>query len=365
VQWSIRWRRRGGGEGDWGYRHRQPSHARRWISDQRGRGGGGASPTGGAAPTGGTEDNGAEAGIVESGGSGGTVVGDSCSSTIDAWIAFDSDAANFNRDLYVIRPDGSQLTRLTTDASVEQEPYFAPDGSFLSFTSDRDGSPQIYVMNLATRAVIQVTHRQEGADNSSFSADSQLIAFHSGPSVYTIRPDGSQEALAATGLDNFNAYFGPRFIGSDQLVFDRNNEIDAVNVDGTNFRNVIGNWTITIKTPTVSPQGSEIAYTAQCGVGPNPAPGREIWTASATVSSQVCSGQRVTPVGDSFSNERPAWGPNNLFAYQRVDSAANIGRIALISRVRNSTPCVLTGPSEDARNPNWSALGLKLEKPTN
>jgi dipeptidyl aminopeptidase/acylaminoacyl peptidase len=296
-----------------------------------------------------------------SAGSGGTAEdGASCSSTIDAWIAFDSDAADFNRDLYLIRPDGSRRTRLTTDVSVEREPYFSPDGGSLSFTSDRDGSMQIYVMDLATRAVTQVSHRQEGADSSSFSADSQLIAFHSGASVYVIKPDGSEETLVATGLDDFNAYFAPRFIGSDQLVFDRNNEIDAVRVDGANFRNVIGNWTISIKAPTVSPQGNEIAYAAQCGVGANPDPGHGIWTASATVSSQVCTGRRVTPVGDGFSNESPAWGPDNTFAYQRLDIASNISRITLIRRAQGSTPCSLTGPNEDARNANWSAVGLEL-----
>ncbi|MEO7037483.1 MAG: hypothetical protein ABI548_26250 [Polyangiaceae bacterium] len=309
---------------------------------------------------GGANNHFAGAAAAPSAGAGGTVAGDSCSSSIDAWIAFDSDAADFNRDVYVIRPDGTQLTRLTTDASVEQEPYFSPAGGSLSFTSDRSGSMQIYVMDLASRTITQVTHRPESADNSSFSADGQMIAFHSGASVYTIKPDGSQETLVATGLDDFNAYFSPRFIGNDQLVFDRNNEIDAVNVDGTNFRNVIGNTTTTIKGPSASPQGNEIAYFAQCGVGANPDPGSGIWTASSTVSSQVCSGQRVTPVGDALSNERPAWGPDDTFAYQRVDSAANISRITLISRVRNSTPCTLTAANEDARNANWSAVGQVL-----
>jgi hypothetical protein len=40
------------------------------------------------------------------------------------WIAFDSNFGGDNRDIYLVRADGSVLGRLTTDPSAEKEPAF-------------------------------------------------------------------------------------------------------------------------------------------------------------------------------------------------------------------------------------------------
>ena len=38
------------------------------------------------------------------------------------WLAFDSDRGTFNRDLYLVRGDGSDVTRLTSESSTEKDP---------------------------------------------------------------------------------------------------------------------------------------------------------------------------------------------------------------------------------------------------
>src|SRR5688572_24117383 len=52
---------------------------------------------------------------------------------LGVWIAFDSDR-DFNRDIYIIRLDGTGLTRVTTERSIEKEPAFSPGGDRLTFT---------------------------------------------------------------------------------------------------------------------------------------------------------------------------------------------------------------------------------------
>src|SRR5688572_12642353 len=94
----------------------------------------------------------AQVGIVASVGCGGRDLdGSPPSPPIDAWIAFDSDGGTRNRDIYVIRSDGTGRRRLTTASSVEAQPSFSRDGTKLAFASDRNGGDmQIYVMDLAT-----------------------------------------------------------------------------------------------------------------------------------------------------------------------------------------------------------------------
>jgi Tol biopolymer transport system component len=263
-------------------------------------------------------------------------------------IAFDTDRDDFNRNIYMMNVDGSGLTRLTNDPGVDKEPAFSPDGKRISFSSDRAGAFEIFVLDLSTMQVTQVTDLFEGADQSSFSHDGTWIAFHSGASVWIVHPDGTGETMVATGLDTFNAYSWPHFSADDsELVFDRNNEIDAVHLDGTGFRRIVQNWTTTIKSPAVSPGGSDVAYAVWCDTQ------LSVWTTPFSTTTDPCKGRRVTPVGDLVS-QRPTWGPNNLIAYERVDSSTNVGEIAVISRSAGSVPCLFTADLSDNRNPAWS-----------
>lgn len=265
----------------------------------------------------------------------------------EGWIAFDSDRADFNRDIYRIRPDGSELERLTTNEGIEQEPAFSPSGDVIAFSSDRSGIMQVHLLDLESGGVTQLTDRAEGADQPSFSRDGKLVAFHSGASVYVIDVDGQNERLIATGLDNFNAYTWPQFSADDsELIFDRNNEIDAARLDGNGLRQIVQNTTTTIKAPAISPNGREVAYDVWCDTG------RSIWTTPADVNTEACKGRRVSPVGD-LDAKQPTWGPDQLLAYERVDPATNISQLAIISRAVGSVPCALTEGTGSDRNPSW------------
>jgi TolB protein len=92
------------------------------------------------------------------------------------WIAFDADRVANNRDIYLVRADGSQLVRLTTDSTTEKDPSFSNDARSLAYASDRSGTMQIYVMDLATRVSKQLTTLAAGADEPSWSKTRRLTA---------------------------------------------------------------------------------------------------------------------------------------------------------------------------------------------
>ena len=56
--------------------------------------------------------------------------------------------------------DGSDLENLTDIPADDWGPVWSPDGSHLAFVSDRDGDYEIYVLDLASREVTQLTTNQ-------------------------------------------------------------------------------------------------------------------------------------------------------------------------------------------------------------
>jgi hypothetical protein len=271
------------------------------------------------------------------------------------WLAFDSDRGSFNRDIYLVRGDGSGLKRLTTETSTEIDPAFSHDGAWLLFASDRSGSMQIHKMDLVQGNVTQLTSLTAGADEPSWSADDKSIVFHSGPSVYVMGADGSNPQVLGTGIDDFNAYKYPSLsLDGTEVMFDRNNEIDARKVDQSGQRYVVQNWTTTEETPALSPDGLIAAYGVFCDAVEQIAS-----TPFAGYAADPCKTQRVTPVSAGAAR-RPAWGSSQFMAFERsASSSADINPAVIsVSLSPGSVPCDIVGAPGDNRDPNWAPPGF-------
>ncbi len=93
-------------------------------------------------------------------------------------IAFASDRTG-NWDVYTVRPDGTQLTRLTDHNATDTHPAWSPDGRRLAFVSDRDGNPDIYVMAADGSGVKRLTADAAVDTSPAWSPDGQRIVFAS------------------------------------------------------------------------------------------------------------------------------------------------------------------------------------------
>jgi Tol biopolymer transport system component len=274
----------------------------------------------------------------------------------DLWVAFDSDGAGSNRDILVMRPDGSQLQPLTSDPSNEVEPAFSPDGRSIAFASDRANLIwQVYVLQLESRSVSTVTSRPGGARRPAFSPDGTRIAFRSGLSIYTVALDGSDERRLATAPWD-STFGGPTYTTDGQwIVYDNYNTIRAVHPDGTSDHAIVPATTAEQSHPTVSPDGLSVALQVTCGETDFSGHSlRSLWIVPMSgVDDFACTtGRRVTEQGKP-SCRNPSWAPQSILGDRLAwDMGEDQGDIVAFGGP-------LAGPGDD-RNPAWSPLCPKL-----
>ena len=116
--------------------------------------------------------------------------------------------------LYIMDTDGSGVQRMT-DGGYATSPSWSPNGQFLAFAWNRKygpgapGGQDIYVMEVASKRWIQLTHDGGRCDFPSWSPDGRHIAYANTADgrddhmkIWTMLADGTQKhALSATGGD--------------------------------------------------------------------------------------------------------------------------------------------------------------------
>jgi len=79
-------------------------------------------------------------------------------------------------DLWLM-PIGGAARRLTDDAAVETDPAWSPDGKSLAYSSDRDGSMQIWIRDLQSDVDRRLTDAAGAPMQAAWSPDGSQIAF--------------------------------------------------------------------------------------------------------------------------------------------------------------------------------------------
>ena len=123
-------------------------------------------------------------------------------------IAFTRDMDRTKRqttaELFVMNTDGTQLQRLTHNNVIDAYPSWSPDGKRIAFASTRSGAWEVFVIELATRAVTQLTGIEDGEGSASpdWSPDGTQIVFErfvpigngiSPKTVYVMSADGQHQ----------------------------------------------------------------------------------------------------------------------------------------------------------------------------
>jgi len=123
-------------------------------------------------------------------------------------IVFTSER-NGSADLYRVKPDGTALERLTDHPAYDDQAALSPDGRALVFVTTRiDGTADLWTLDVQTRRAKALTSGAGGDFRPSWSPDGQWIAFASDRAsnlpfahgrwehlhlvdLYVVHPDGS------------------------------------------------------------------------------------------------------------------------------------------------------------------------------
>lgn len=95
-----------------------------------------------------------------------------------AWIAFHSNQEG-DDNIYIIRPDGSGLRRVTASVANEREPAWSPDGQSIVFSSNRGGGWNLHTLHLASATETQLTTHPDPDSSPDWSPDGKRIVFAS------------------------------------------------------------------------------------------------------------------------------------------------------------------------------------------
>jgi len=121
--------------------------------------------------------------------------GSSPSWSADGKVMVVSGGSNEDIGIYVVSRDGAIMERLTDSTTLDLMASISPDGSQVTFYSNRDGD-DIYVVNSDGSGFTRLSHHPAGGNFSpQWSPDGNRIAFVSTrdgqPEIYAINADGT------------------------------------------------------------------------------------------------------------------------------------------------------------------------------
>lgn len=111
------------------------------------------------------------------------------------------------KQVFISDFDGSNVVQITSSSSPNLSPTWSPDGKFVTYTSYRDGNPDLWMYELASGKTSKLSSRKGLNSGSNWSHNGRLIAFtgsHNGDTdIFTLTPDGKNlsRLIGGAGLD--------------------------------------------------------------------------------------------------------------------------------------------------------------------
>jgi len=250
----------------------------------------------------------------------------------------------------------TQAARVTGNNMFPQWSY---DGKRIAFTSDRDGDPEIYVMNADGTNPRRLTHTLGRDAHPFFSRDGQKIVFQSprangvDTNIYVMNSNGSNVAK----LTNLKGFAGVPVYSPDQKLIafqwrETNNfeddskwRICLIDIEGSDFR-VITPGLANDQVPNWSRDGKRLLFYSDR-------------TGKDQIYMMKLDGTNVRRVAASEFNDNAAfWSPDNRKIVFTSDRDGNRELYVMDSNGKNERRLTNTRATE--RSGVWSPDGMRI-----
>jgi Tol biopolymer transport system component len=255
-------------------------------------------------------------------------------------------------NIYAVNLGDKRLVRLTWTTDGDRDPTFSPDGKELAFASHRDGSWGIYRIELDTGVTTRLTFTSSFSAGPTWSPDNKWIAFESyrggnmdiyvmdrdGKNVSRLTTDPAPDFSPAWSLDGRYIAFASYRTGNKDIFLhslDTGEEINLTNNPDRDEDN-----------PAWSHDGTKLAYTSS-HLGDS-----AIYVNTFDWKQRPTDEAQVELFGQGTS---PAWSPDDSglgFVYNRdsqdVLIAASLGGWGLAQQA--------LGGREFIEHPTWSSV---------
>ena len=260
--------------------------------------------------------------------------------------------------------DGSGVTRLTNDLGrvdsdpewSDEYPTWSTDGTKIAFYSDRDGNPEIYVMNSDGSEQTRLTYNDSADRYPAWSPDGQTIAFESsrdgGAEIYLMNADGSMQRRLPNPSSGGEPTWSP---DGTQIAFtstrDSYQEVYVMNIDGSDqirltnetgsgydysFRSSLADW---------SPDGTTLAFRHSRNYRPN-----DVYLMNTDGTGQI------NLTNTDWSDAMPSWSSDGTkIVYQSTgESNGTYNDEIFVMNADGSAQTNLTNHPADDIHPDWS-----------
>ena len=250
------------------------------------------------------------------------------------------------KEIYIADYDGENLTRLTTDNSINLLPRWSVDASRIYYTTYRWGNPDMFEIDLKAGKIRPFTTFQGLNIPGGFSPDGMTMVMTlsrgEDPGIYTLNvvTKAVKKLLKGFGVSS-SPTWSP---DGTQVAFvsDRsgNPQIYVLNIaSGTTRKLTRLNW---CDSPSWSPSGEWIVFA-----------GRETPKEKFNIFITDLTGSQVRRLTDKAGdNEDPSWSPDGRFV--AFTSTRNGRREIFVMDGDGSAPHPLTEMKGNSFTPSWS-----------